>query len=148
MRFAGSISAKLDAKGRVFFPSVFRRQLPETEMRFVLRLDDFQPCLVVSPFDAWEADVAELRARLSRWDARQATVLRRFMADVEVFTLDANGRFLIPKRYLEKAGIGQQVTFIGLDDRIEVWDKARADRPFMEAEDYAAALQELMSKES
>ena len=28
-------------------------------------------------------------------------IFRQFVSDVEVITLDGNGRFLIPKRYLE-----------------------------------------------
>ncbi len=145
MRFVGSIQAKLDAKGRVFLPSAFRKMLPEGEAQLVLRTDDYQPCLVVLPYGTWEADVATLQLRINRWNADEAMVLRRFLSDVEMTTLDANGRLLLPKRYLEKAGIGQQVTFVGMGDRIEIWDKSRTEEPFMTAEDYGAALQKIMS---
>ncbi len=145
MRFVGSIPAKLDTKGRVFLPSAFRKMMPEGEERIVLRIDDYQPCLVVLPYNAWEMDVATLEMRINRWNADEAKVLRRFLSDVEMTTLDANGRLLLPKRYLEKAGIGAQVTFVGMGDRIEIWDKSRTDEPFMTAEDYAAALQKIMS---
>ena len=33
MRLLGNIEAKLDAKGRVFLPSVFRKQLQRSEER-------------------------------------------------------------------------------------------------------------------
>lgn len=147
MRFTGSISAKLDSKGRVFFPSTFRKLLHEVDDRFVLKRDVYQDCLVVYPYGAWEREVAELRARLNRWNPQQALVFRQFMADVEVFSLDVNGRFLVPRRYLKQAAIGQQVVFIGMDDRIEIWDKARAEAPFMLPGDFETALQELMSQQ-
>ena len=86
MRFTGSIEAKLDAKGRVFFPSDFRRKLAEPDTILVLKRDIYQPCLVIYPYSVWEAEVETLRQRLNRWDARQAMLFRQFLADVEVFT--------------------------------------------------------------
>lgn len=145
MRFTGTISAKLDAKGRVFLPASFRRALNESETRLVLRRDVYQPCLVVYPLAVWEAEVAALRSRLNRWNPQEAMILRQFMAEIEVFELDAAGRFLIPRRYVRMTGLGQQVTFIGLDDRIEIWDKTRTDEPFLTEEDFGNALQQLMN---
>ncbi len=145
MQFTGTISARIDAKGRVFFPSTFRKQFPADGLQFVLKRDIFQPCLVVYPYNVWLAEVEALRKRLNQWNRTEANVLRQFMADVEVFTLDSNGRFLIPKRYLDSAEINDAITFIGLDDRIEVWSKQRTDAPFMELSDFATALENIMS---
>lgn len=147
MLFTGTIQAKLDAKGRVFFPSAFRKQLSESEERLVLKRDVFQHCLVVYPYSVWEQEVAALRSRLSQWNARHAMVLRQFLSDVEVFTLDGNGRFILPKRFMAEAGIDKEVAFIGLDDRIEVWSKASLEEPFMSAADFETALQEIMTSE-
>jgi MraZ protein len=66
---------------------------------------------------------------------------------VEVFTLDSNGRFIIPKRFVEAAKIENEVAFIGMDDRIEVWSKEIVNAPFMSAADFETALQEIMSPE-
>ena len=44
-RFLGNLEAKTDAKGRVFIPAGFRRQLQSaSEERLVLRKDVFQDC--------------------------------------------------------------------------------------------------------
>ena len=98
MKFTGKISAKLDAKGRVFFPAAFRKLLVDGEGDFVLRRDVYQPCLVVYPLVVWEEEVALLRQRLNRWDPRQAMVFRQFMSDAELISLDSSGRFLLPKQ--------------------------------------------------
>ena len=46
IRFLGNIEAKTDAKGRVFIPAGFRRQLQSaSEERLVLRKDVFQAVL-------------------------------------------------------------------------------------------------------
>ena len=50
MRFTGTIEAKADAKGRVFFPAMFRKVLASAgEEQLVLSRDAFQPCLVLYP---------------------------------------------------------------------------------------------------
>ena len=48
MRFLGNSEAKTDAKGRVFFPAVFRKQLQTAaEECLILRKDTYQDCLVL-----------------------------------------------------------------------------------------------------
>ena len=57
MRFVGNIEAKADAKGRVFFPSVFRKLLSAAgEERLIMRKDIFQPCLVLYPESVWTSN--------------------------------------------------------------------------------------------
>lgn len=145
MRFLGNIEARTDAKGRVFLPSVFRKELQGGEgLSLVMRKDVFQPCLVLYPEEVWTAQITLLRGRLSRWDSRQQSVFRQFVSDAETVTLDANGRFLIPKRYLNMAGISRSVRFIGMDDSIEIWSAERAASPFVDASEFGKALEEVM----
>ena len=71
MRFLGNIEAKIDVKGRVFFPALFRKELQKAgEERMVMRKDVFQSCLVLYPESVWNEQLDHLRARLSRWNAR------------------------------------------------------------------------------
>ena len=145
LRFLGNIEAKTDAKGRVFIPATFRKQLQAaSEESLVLRKDVFQDCLVLYPESVWFKTQEQLRRRLNRWNARQQAVFRQFVSDAEVVIPDGNGRILIPRRYLQMAGIESEVRFIGMDNTIEIWAKARAEQPFMEAEDFSQALQEVL----
>ena len=128
MRFTGSIDAKTDEKGRVFVPSVFRKILQkEGEEGLVLRRDIFENCLVLYPKSVWDALVDEVRARTNPFDRRQREGLRLFTADAESITLDSGGRMLIPRRYLEHAGIKNDVRFLGIDNTIEIWSKEAAE---------------------
>lgn len=148
IRFLGNIEAKMDAKGRVFIPAAFRKQLQASaEESLVLRKDVFQDCLVLYPESVWFKTQAELRKRLNKWNARQQTVFRQFVSDAEVMVPDSNGRILIPRRYLQMAGIENEVRFIGMDNTIEIWAKTRADVPFMEPEAFGEALQEALGNE-
>ena len=147
MRFLGTIEAKTDQKGRSFLRASFRKQLQTSgEENMILRKDVFQPCLVLYPESVWNAQMDELRSRLSRWDKRQQAIFRMFVSDVEPVSLDGNGRFLIPKRYLKLAAIGQTVRFIGMGDTIEIWGDAKNDCD-MSTEEFGQALEEIMNSE-
>lgn len=147
MRFIGNIEAKTDSKGRAFLPAVFRKVLQASgEERLVLRKDIFQPCLVLYPESVWNEQLDTLRSRLSRWNSRQQQIFRQFVSDVEILTLDGNGRFLIPRRYQKMAAIAQAIKFVGMDDTIEIWQNDEPDKAFMDADGFSEAIEEVMSK--
>lgn len=145
MRFLGSVEAKADAKGRFFFPASFRKLLQSaSEERLILRKDVFQDCLTLYPESVWNEQLTRLRKRLSRWSASEQALFRQFISDVEILTLDSNGRILIPKRYLKAAGINQDARFIGMDDVIELWSREALDKPFVEAGIFAQEIEKIM----
>ena len=148
IQFLGNIEAKTDAKGRVFIPASFRKQLQAaSEERLVLRKDVFQDCLVLYPESIWFKTQNQLRQRLSKWSAKQQSVFRQFVSDAEIMIPDGNGRILLPKRYLQMAGIQSDVRFIGMDNTIEIWSKERAEQPFMSSEEFSDALQDILGDE-
>lgn len=149
MRFLGNIEAKIDAKGRVFLPATFRKVLQAGgEGNLVLRKDVFQPCLVLYPESVWNEQMDELRSRLNRWNREHQRIFRQFVSDVEAISLDGNGRFLIPKRYVDMAAISGQVKFIGMGDSIEIWSEGNTVDPFMEPDEFGAALESIMGDPS
>lgn len=100
--------------------------------------------LFLYPESVWNEQMNELRSKLNRWNSKHQMIFRQFVSDVEIITLDGNGRFLIPKRYLKLADIRQEVRFIGMDDTIEIWAKEIADKPFIAPEDFGKELEEIM----
>ena len=110
MRFTGTIEAKADAKGRVFFPAMFRKVLASAgEEQLVLSRDAFQPCLVLYPRSVWDEQLDSLRAGLSRWNARQQMIMREFVCDVETVTLDGGVEFVHPTGH----SAGNLFAFVG-----------------------------------
>ena len=148
MRFLGNLEAKTDSKGRVFLPATFRKVLQGAgEEQLVMRKDIHQKCLVLYPESVWNERVDALRARVNEWDDEGKMVLRQYMKEAEVVTLDGNGRFLIPKRYLQMAEIEQTVRFIGLTDTIEIWAAEKAEQPFLSQQDFSAKLKAIMANQ-
>lgn len=149
MRFLGNIEAKTDAKGRAFLPAIFRKILQAGgEERLVLRKDVFQSCLVLYPESVWNEQMDAVRQRLNRWNKQHQQVFRQFVSEVELISLDGNGRFLIPKRYQRMAAIEQDIKFIGMGDTIEIWSSQQAEEQQMTPENFGDALEELMGNDS
>ncbi len=147
MRFLGNIEARTDIKGRVFLPATFRKQLQAAgEEQLVLRTDIYGNCLVLYPESAWIRRIDAIAANVSEWDEEEQMVLREFMAEAEMLTLDGNGRFLISKRLLQAAGIGQAVRFIGMNDTIEIWALEKTEKPFIPQAEFPARIKALMKK--
>ena len=145
MRFLGNIEAKTDTKGRVFLPVAFRKVLTGIgETNIVMRKDVFQKCLVLYPENVWNSQMDSLREKLNRWDKNEQTLFRQFVSQAEIITLDASGRFLIPKKYMQMANIYQTVKFIGMGDTIEIWAAENEEEQFMDTEEFGKALEELL----
>jgi len=146
MRFTGNIDAKVDQKGRVFVPSSFRKIiLQEKEQGLILRRDIFQRCLILYPAEVWDEQVDAITAKTNMFDRNGRNALRQFVAGAEAVSLDSGGRILIPKRYLEEAGIKNDVRFIGMDNTIEIWNRQDAEDLRNQPEALADCLEKMMN---
>ena len=146
MRFTGNIDAKMDEKGRVFLPAVFRKVMQrEGVERLILRRDVFQKCLVLYPENVWNAQVDAITQRTNMFDSTGRAALRGFVAGAESVSMDSNGRILIPQRYAEIASLDYEVRFIGVDDTIEIWNRQTAIDMLSRTDELAHNLENLMN---
>ncbi|WP_101690253.1 division/cell wall cluster transcriptional repressor MraZ [Dysgonomonas massiliensis] len=146
LNFLGNIEAKIDTKARVFVPAAFRKILQSSgEGTLILRKDIFQECLTLYPQQVWEKEVSQLRSRLNRWDKSQQQLFRQFVVDAERVEMDANGRILIPKRYIQMLKIESEVVFLGVDNTIEIWTRETLNGTLISSEDFSTQIQQLMS---
>ena len=146
MRFLGNIEAKTDAKGRAFLPAVFRKVLQASgEENLVLRKDIFQQCLVLFPESVWNQRVDLLKSQLKQWKPAHQQILRQFVSEAEVVSLDGNGRFLISKRLQRAGALEQDLQFIGVDDTIEIWSPQHLKESLKTDEEFGAELENIMN---
>jgi MraZ protein len=145
-RFLGNIDAKADVKGRVFVPATFRKILQSSGSScLVMRKDIFKDCLVLYPESVWNKTLDALRSRLNRWNEEQQEILRQFVLDAETLEMDANGRILISKRYLQMAGISSEIRFVGMIETIEIWAKRELEQLQLSPEDFKKGIEKWMS---
>ena len=120
--FIGEHSGKADAKGRVMFPAVFRKQLAgEGQEEFVINRG-FEACLVLYPRKEWDAISAKLQA-LNSFKKENRLFIRQFNNGATPVQLDAAGRILIPKELMRYAGIQSELVFAANANKIELWAK-------------------------
>ena len=142
--FLGKIDAKLDAKGRVFVPSVFRKVLSEEEReRVVVRMEADEKYLLVYPESVWNRQVVELQSKLNEWDPEDQMLLMQFVGDAEVLEFDAQGRVLLPKRLQVRLGSDSELIFVGMVDRIALWSKSMYEEQFAMKEKLSEKLKKL-----
>ena len=117
--FMGEHNHTVDAKGRVIIPAKFRDELGD---EFVLTLG-LDGCLFVYPNDEWLNFVNELKGLPGSKEARQ--LQRYFMAGAASCEVDKQGRFLIPQKLREHAGLDKELVLVGVLNKIEIWSKER-----------------------
>lgn len=143
--FVGKIEAKTDAKGRVFVPAAMRRQLSDDSV--VMRRDPNRRCLVLFPTEVFERKAQEMMTRLdTEWNPQDQQLLMEFTADVEQMPIDAQGRILLNKSNLDYLGASNTLLFVGMMDRIVVWDAETFNAQRMDANAFAQALNERMGR--
>ena len=120
--FKGTYHLKIDPKGRLPVPAVFRRELADAAV-VVTPLDQ---CLAVYPPSEW----ARLEGQLHALPAfsRPVKALTRLLASRAVdCDLDGQGRILLPPWLRQAAGLAREATVIGVLNRFEVWAPAAWD---------------------
>lgn len=140
--FRGEYQHTIDAKGRTIVPAKFREELGE--VFFVTR--GLENSLFIYPRESWENFEFKLRELpLSNKDVR--AFVRFFMSGVVECSLDKQGRILIPQNLRDHAFLTKDAVFIGVLDRIELWDKDRWDdytsSDVLNAESIAEKMSEL-----
>ena len=133
--FLGTSDHNLDSKGRVILPSEFRAGLGES---FYITMG-FNRCVQVMSEDEFD----RLRSRIRELPADKALSLQYLLiSPAKSVTPNSQGRVMIPQKLREDAGLSGEVTVVGMDSRIEIWDKAEFAR-FMERQKQAS-LQEAL----
>jgi MraZ protein len=115
--FLGEFQHTLDPKGRVILPSAFRELLSEG-LVMTVGLDN---CLTVHPLADWNRVVAGLR-NLRSTDRRERAFARMITSSAQPETPDRQGRITIPARLRDYARLTKDITVVGADSRVELWE--------------------------
>lgn len=139
LNLLGEYGCKVDAKGRLMFPSKLRKQLEEVlHHGLVLNRDIFEPCLVLYPKPEWDRVNTEM-SRLSRYNRKHQSFQRRFMKGATLIELDGAGRMLIPAALMSYAGIDpsgyNEVVVTGVLEKIELWNAKRYEETVLNDDD-------------
>ncbi|MDR1591316.1 MAG: cell division/cell wall cluster transcriptional repressor MraZ [Prevotellaceae bacterium] len=146
--YIGSIKSKIDAKGRVALPAAYRRLLPEdSRERLVARLDLTNACLVLYPEHIWNVKMEELRRQMDDW-SDDLMLLSQYTSLADWVDIDGQGRILLTRRVQQAIGLQSEALFVGMIDRIAIWDAERYEAAKLPADEFAQRLKEKMCRKT
>jgi MraZ protein len=128
----GTHENKLDTKGRVSVPALFRNAWKDVpDMTLIIRPSEVVGCLEVWPEPTYEQFREEVRALPKNTPERLAQETIVFSQAVPA-ELDAQGRISIPADLAEEIGLTSAVYFLGRGDYIQIWTP-EAGKAFLKA---------------
>lgn len=125
-RFVSTFTNKIDAKGRVSIPAPFRS---------VLERDAYPggiycyPSLDAPALDAGGQRLADkieaLLESLPPYSDERDELSVALYGDVQVLSIDGDGRIVLPEILRLHAGLQDRVAFVGLGDKFQMWEPER-----------------------
>lgn len=132
--FFGSAENKLNSRGQVAVPARILSVLGNDDKSYVLVRGEGQ-CLYMYTHQQF-AKIKDNAKRVAE-ENDDGDFYRSFMAEAYRVDLDTQSRFVLPQHFLKAIGIvGQGVLFIGIDDRIEIWEPTVYERSRSDAGKY------------
>lgn len=140
MRMTGRYDGNIDAKGRVVIPAKFREMLGGD----VTIVAGEGRSLVIYPQAKWEKLTDEF-ARVSTFDEDALEYVRYVMSNAyEGCEVDKQGRLLIQQGVRERAELEKGIAFVGMIDRIELWNREELDARNQQSHQNRRALSQTM----
>ena len=126
--FSGMSFQTIDSKGRIVLPARFREQLGDT---FIIS-KGFSGCVQVLSLDEFE----NLREQIKALPAKNASAIRyHVIATAVEVSPNASGRISIPQSLREIASLDKEAAVLGMDNRIEIWNKDKFDEMMAQSAD-------------
>lgn len=140
----GTYSGALSPKRRCAVPAPFRKFLGES----VIIAKWYEECLVIVAQSQWSALLKKLTAKEQTVTAPVRDTDRFILGSAYQLTADDQGRVVIPEILASYAGLGTEVVFLGLGERVELWDKNKWSKHEELISKNASELLESIAKDS
>ena len=131
---SGRNTVSLDPKGRLAIPSRFRMAFPEDQQNDIILTRGFDPCITGYYSDSWK-EFQEIFYDNELSQEEMDLIEREFVGRKQESTFDKQGRVTLPPHLVKYAHLDglNEVTVIGIRNRIEIWnpnvyDEIRAEK--------------------
>jgi MraZ protein len=116
----GQVNNKLDDKNRLSFPSRFRKEMGDK----LIITQNMEGSLLVVASSEWKTLLAGTENK--PFILKEAREVQRFLfGGASEIELDNKGRFILPEHLKIYSGIESEAVFVGVYNRVEIWDKKR-----------------------
>lgn len=120
--FMGEYQHNIDAKGRVIVPAKFREELGS---KFVVT-KGLDKCLVIYTMEEWKLFEEKMK-KFPITDEGVRRFFRFLFSGACECEPDAQGRIIIPQNIRKHANILKELVFIGVVNKVEIWNKDNWD---------------------
>ena len=125
----GEYHHNIDDKGRLIIPSKFRNELGN---QYIIT-KGLDKCLFVYSVDEWNKLVKDLNTlKFTKKNVRAFE--RFFVGGASLNEFDKQGRISITSPLIHYANINKECVIIGVNERLEIWDKEEFDKFIKENE--------------
>ena len=151
VRFFGKAVGKVDDKGRLVFPAIFRDALAragEEDMTLVVKKSVQGDCLNLFTRAEWDSRCDRILEGLDpELNPEHAAFWSKFNDGVYYVVPDGKlGRLKIPSELLEQIGITKEVVFAGVGYKIEIWPRERRESSIMGDDEFQTTAARLSAK--
>ena len=119
--FIGEYHHNIDEKGRIIIPSKLRTELTN-DFIITRGLDN---CLFIYPKDKWVKIISKYEELPNVKDTRN--FMRTFLSGATYGEFDKQGRINISIPLIKYASLKKECVIIGVDERLEIWNKENWD---------------------
>ena len=131
--FMSTIAGKIDAKGRVSVPSVFRSAIaaqngpaqsgaPPLSSQGIFVYPSFTENAIEGGGHALMSDIGKMVERLDLYSEERDALAASLFADSHQLNFDADGRVSLPAVLLAHAGIEKELCFVGMGGKFQIWN--------------------------
>jgi len=120
--FRGRFEMKLDPKGRLSLPAVYRSNLGSKASELVVTNSRYKGRSCLDVYSSFEWEKLERRiAKLSSLKPEVQAFNRFYLSGGQSAEIDAQSRILVPQSLRRYAGLESQVVLVGLGTKFEIW---------------------------
>ena len=137
----GAYDHTLDDKNRLTLPAKFR----EAFIDGVVITRGLDGCLYAFRREDWDRLVDSRLSTLDPLSPEGRRLQRHFFSGASEAELDKQGRVMIPAQLIKHAKLSKEVVVAGVNDRLEVWDRAAWRKELAEVEGSAEDVAERLA---
>ncbi|HZD86427.1 MAG TPA: division/cell wall cluster transcriptional repressor MraZ [Gaiellaceae bacterium] len=137
----GEYEHTIDDKNRLTLPARFRRAFEDG----IVVTRGMDGCLYAYATDQWSRLVEANLATLSPLSKQGRRMQRFFFSGAAEAVPDKQGRVSVPSALLAHAKLGRDVVVAGVNDHLEIWDRAAWQRELAEVEGSAEDVAERLA---
>jgi len=137
----GAHEHTIDDKNRLTLPARFRQAFADG----IVVTRGLDGCLYAFRRPDWDRLVESRLATLDPLSPEGRRLERFFYSGASETELDKQGRVMVPRELLDHAKLGREVVVAGVNDRLEIWDRAAWRRELAEVEGSAEDVAERLA---